>query len=788
VVTPLVRKLLRDLRQLRGQAITIALVVAAGIASYLALQTAYRSLEGARDAYYEANRFADVFAQLTRAPWEVRARLEAIPGVAVVETRVADDALVPFDDMPEPAVAHVIGLPSDAQPRLDALTLREGRTFEPGRADEAIVAESFARAHRLSPGSTISIVLEGVLHRVRVVGVALSPEYVFSVGAGEIAQDDRRFGVLWMDGRAIAPAMKLDGAFDDVLVRLQPGASRAAVIEALDVVLKPWGGRGAHGRDRQPSNVMLEGEFAQLGRVATVIPAVFLCVAAFLLNVVLGRLVQLQRGQIATLKAIGYRDREIAIHYLALVTIIVLAGAALGVALGVLLGRGMLSLYAPFYRFPALPHRLDADVLSLAVVASFVAGVLGALATMTRIARLPPAEAMRPEAPAAYERSRLERLGLGRLLGPAAWMVARELARRPVRAGLSIVGIALSVAIIVGARFTNDAIAVLLDVGFESSQHEDLSVTFRDVVPDSAQSELAHLPGVLAVEPERIVPVRIRKGLRSRTLALTARPVAARLRRVVGWPTHEVKLPERGLVLTDTLARILDVVPGEEVEVEVLEGDRRVRTARVAATAPELLGLNAYLALPALHTLLGEQEGISAARLLVDPLEEARFERRARDLPAVGAITRRRRNLELFRAQSAEPLDITTFVLTIFGVIIAIGVVYNDARVVLSVRSHELATMRVLGFSRREVAAVVHGELATCVVLGLAPGLLLGTWLTRLVFAGVTEETFRMPATAFPATYAFAVTVVVAAAIASALLVRRRIARLDLVEVLKARE
>lgn len=789
MISPLFRKLLRDLSALRGQAVTIALVVACGIASYVTLRSAYGSLEAARSAHYEAQRFADVFAHCSRAPRSVRAQLEAIPGVAIVETRVVADGLIPLPDLAEPAVGQVVGLPSDGHARLNDLALRRGRLFEPGRADEAVVSEAFANAHGLEPGAVVPLVLEGVRRPVRVVGVALSPEYVFALPGGGVVADDKRFGVLWMDGAAIAPAVRLDGAFDDVVATLQPGASKPAVLAAVDRVLAPYGGRPAVGRELQTSHLLLEGEFSQLRRMTTVVPTVFLGVAAFLLNVVLSRIVQLQRAQLATLKAVGYRDREIAGHYLQLVTIVCLAGAALGIWLGIVLGKLMLGLYAQFYRFPDLHLVLEPRMLATAVIASFAAAFVGALATVRHIAKLPPAEAMRPEAPAVYRRSFLEKIGFARLLGPSAWMVARELLRRPLRTGLSVFGIALSVAVIVGARFTYDAVDALLDVGLESAQREDVSIAFRHVVDDRAARELAQLPGVLSVEPERVVPARLRVSTHARTIALTGRPTGATLRRVVQWPSSIVAIPDEGVVLTTTLAERLHVRPGDEVDVEVLEGERTTRKLRVSATALELIGMNAYVSLRTLHRLMDEQEGMTGAQLLVDPRQTDAFDARLEDLPAIAAVARRGATIELFRKQTTEQLGTTTAILILFGATIAIGVVYNDARVAVSMRSRDLATLRVLGFTAREVAGIVYGELATCVALGLGPGLLLGAWLTRLVFGDPTvEETFRMPAAASPTTYAFAVGIVVFAAAFSALLVRDRLDRLDLVEVLKARE
>jgi putative ABC transport system permease protein len=623
------------------------------------------------------------------------------------------------------------------------------------------------------------------------VGIALSPEYVMAVGgsaAQEFAPDDRRFAVLWMDRDVIAPAFDMKGAFDDVSLRLQPGASRRAVIDRLDALLKPYGGFGAVGRDLQPSSFFVDNELSQLKSYATIAPAIFLSVAAFLVNVVLARLVHLQRPQIATLKALGYTGREIGVHYLSLVLVIVALGGVAGVSLGAWLGRGMLGLYAPYFHFPAFDYRLDASVVGTGVAVSTLSAVVGGLMVVRRAALLPAAEAMQPEAPPTYRRSLLERAGVGALLGGSGVMVVREMTRRPLRTLLSCTAIAFGVAVVVVGGYSRDALDVIIDLQFEQAQSEDMSVAFTEPLDQSAQSELAHLPGVLRAEPLHAVPVRLRSGHRFRDTALTGLPRDGRLRRVVEWPRRIVDVPDDGLLLGDALARVLGVRVGDAVTVEVLEGDRRVRDVRVAALANEMFGLTAYMSLPALHAVLGEEPVGSSVVMSVDPAFEDDLAARLKRMPRVAAVTRRKDIIALFRKQTAETMNVTSMVLTLFGCAIAVAVVYNTARIALSIRSRDLASLRVLGFTRREIAAVLLGELASYVVLALVPGLLLGKGLAAVMISTVNQELYRMPAIVTGPTYAFAAAVTLGAALASALVVKRQLDRLDLVAVLKARE
>jgi len=782
------RKLLRDLGELRGQLLSIALVVACGVAAYVALRSTWDSLLMSRATYYERYRFADVFARCKRAPEALRTRREAVPGVALAETRVSESGLVPLPALPEPASGQVVSIPAGRPPALNALTLRSGRVVEPGHADEVVILETFAQAHQLVPGSRLPVVLNGRLRQLRVVGTAASPEYIMAMAPGELAPDPARFAVLWMDRAALAPAFQMEGAFNDVTFRLQPGASEAAVLDGVNTLLEPYGGLGAIGRAKQLSHFMLSGELAQLESMATVVPAIFLGVAAFLLNVVLSRLVFLQRGQIATLKAVGYRDLAVGLHFLELVTAIVLVGAALGLALGAWLGRAMTELYAGFFHFPVLEYRLGLPVALTAVGISLLSAVVGALVSVAAVVRLPPAEAMRPPAPAGYRRTALERLGLLALLGPAERMIVREVERRPLRLLLSSVGIAMAVAITVVGQFWSDAMDYMMDVQFGQAMREDLTVVFRSPRPARALRELAHLPGVLRVEGLREVPVRVRSGARSRDTVLIGYPDGAELRRVLDQHGVEEPLPERGLVLTGKLAEVLGVQPGDPVTLEVREGERAHLVAPLVSTVNEAFGLQAHARATTVAALLGEEPRVTSALLLLDPAAGDRARARLKELPEVASVTRRDNLTERFDAQSRNMILVFTVILTAFASVIAVGVVYNNARVALSMRSRELASLRVLGFTHAEVATILVGELALQVCLAILPGLVFGTWLATAMMSLTDPETYRFPVIISARSYAFAVVVALAAGAASALLVLGRLRALDLIAVLKTRD
>lgn len=788
-VSPLDRKLLRDLWHLRGQVVAITLVVACGIALFVTLRSMHGYLLTTQARYYEEYRFADVFVSLRQAPLAVAARAGALPGVTAAEPRIVRDVILDVPGLAEPATGRLISIPEDRQPRLDALHLRRGRWIAPGRRDEVLASEAFAKANGLDVGATLGAVINGRWQRLRIVGLALSPEYVYEIrGGGEVFPDNRRFGVIWMGRRALAAAFGMEGGFNDLTLALAPEARERDVIDRLDRLLARYGGLGAYGREDQTSHRFVSDEITETQVTSVAVPAIFLGVTAFLLHIVLSRLVATQRDQIAVLKAFGYSDVAVGIHFLKMALAPVLAGSAIGTGVGLWFAVELAQVYARFYQFPVLRFEPRPGVVVLAVAIGGGAALAGAVNAVRRAVALPPAEAMRPEAPARFRPGPLERLGGQRLLSPASRIVLRNLERWPLRSFLSALGIALAVGILVVGRYSFDAVEHLKNLQFESVQREDVTVSFESLRPGAAAYELAHLPGVLRVEPFRAVPVRLRNGHREHRTALLGLGGRSRLHRIVDRRFAVHALPPNGLLLTRRLGEVLDVRPGDSVTVEVLEGKRPVRRVAVAGLVEELLGLQAYMEIGGVHRLMQEGDAASGAFLAVDPRGAERLYLRLKRLPGVAGVGVREAALRGFEKTIAESFRISIAVLIGFACVIAAGIVYNGARIALSERGRELASLRILGFSRGEVAAMLFGEQAVLTLAAIPLGFGLGFGLCALLAFRFESDLFRMPLVIHGTTFVFAFLVVAAAALLSGLAVRHRLDRLDLVEVLKTRE
>jgi len=782
------RKLLRDLWDMKGQALAIAMVVAGGVAMYVMYLSNFDSLQRSRQAYYERQRFADVFASLKRAPQRVAAEIAGIPGVSGLETRVVAEVVLDLEQIPEPAAARLVSIPEDRRPLVNDVYLRRGRWIEPGRVDEVLASEGFVDAHGLVPGDQVPAVINGRLRHLTIVGVALSPEYIYSIRPGELVPDDRRYGVFWMGEDALAAAFDMEGGFNDVAIALARDASAEEVIDRLDRILEPYGGLGAIPRALQLSHWTVENELTQLQTFGFFLPLIFLLVAAFILNVALTRALALQRPQIASLKALGYGNGALAWHYVKWALAIAIAGIALGVAGGLALGVMLIDLYNVYFRFPELAFRLSPAVIASAAGMTLAAAGAGAAGAVQRAVRVPPAEAMRPEAPARYRRTFLETPSLSRHLGTAGRMVLRNLARHPFRASASVFGIAFAVAILMTGYVFIDIIEQLIQTQFWEAERQDVTVSFVEPRGPSAIHALARLPGVVAIEPQRSVGARVRAGHRERYLAVTGVPESPRLRRIVDREGAPIRLPPSGVVLSRKLGEVLDVEPGDVVTLDVLEGHRPTLDVVVSGLVDDLLGLSAYMNIGALHELMHEGEVSTGALLLVDTSREAELSTELKATPAVAGAGFKRAVLRSFRDVLASNLDLQTFLNILFAGVIAFGVVYNAARISLSERSRELASLRVLGFTRAEISLILIGELALLVLVSLPVGWLFGYGLATFIVTAIDSEVYRFPMSVSRTSVAWASLSIVGAALISALSVRRKLDQLDLVAVLKIRE
>lgn len=781
------RKVFRDLWHLKAQVLSIALVLTSGIAALVAFLSTQASLRTAQAQFYHEGRFADIFAELKRAPLSIGKRLEQIPGVVSLETRIVQDFLLNLPGRADSAVGRFISLPIEGQPQLNRLYLRQGRWPDPNRHDEVLVSEGFSQSNGFKPGDRIGAVVNGKYKDFSIVGSVLSPEYIYAIRGETPMPDDRHFGVFWAPRVALETTLDMKGSFNSLALILGPGSSAREVIDRIDSQLLRFGGLGAYDRRDQISHRFLSDEINQQKVMAIAIPLIFLLVAAYLLNVVLSRLIMLQRSQIATLKAVGYSNLQISLHYFQLATVIVVLGLFMGIVLGTWMGRYLTIMYTEFFHFPIMRFLVPPEVLLGSLVASMTAAFLGVFSSLCKVFQLQPAEAMRPPAPPHFHQSFWERLPIAGRLSTRGRMIYRNLTFRPLRTLMGIVGIAFAVMITMVGLFWWDTIEYVIFSQFSLVQREDAELVFADHEATEILQGLTKIPGVLSAEGYRAVPIRLRLGHRSVSTVLMGTSADAKLRLLLNKKQEKIAIPPEGFLISQLLARRLRAQTGDELEVEVLDGHRQKWKIKVVGMVEQWVGLAAYMDHKALKELLHE-DWISSALLQVDSRYEKELQRELKILPKIAAVNFKKHTIKMFERSMVRIILVFATALTAFALVIAVGVVYNSARVALSERAWELMSLRVLGFTRGEVFRMLGGEVFSQILLALPLGWLLGYGFSALLVKLMHTESFEIPLIVESSTFAYAASVVLISGVISAWIIHYRLDRTQIVEALKVRE
>ena len=773
---------------MRMQAVAIGAVIVGGVGIFIMSLSTLDSLFHTRESYYRDHHFAQVFSSLKRAPLSLVQRIQAIPGVDKVETRVVAYVNLDVAGYGEPVSGHLLSLPDNSRGLLNQVYLRGGRLFEPGRDSEVLLSEEFANAHGLRAGDSLHATINGRRKSLTVVGLAMSPEYIYQIAPGAMFPDNHRYGVLWMARQPLATAYAMDGAFNNVSLTLDKSGNEQDVIDRLDELLKPYGGIGAYARKDQLSNRFLSEELKQQKTIATVFPIIFFGVAAFLLNVVTSRLISLEREQIAGLKAFGYSNFAVGLHYIKLILLIVTLGVIAGVAVGIWMGKGMSNIYMGIFSLPYMTYVLKPQVIAMAAGISMTVATLGTLYAVYHAARLPPAQAMRPEPPALYHTTLVERLGVQRWFSQPSRMILRHIERRPLKSFLTTLGISMACGTMMVGGFQEGAIDRMVEVQFGMSQREDLMAIYTEPTSSRSLYSLQSLQGVEHAEGIRSVPAQLRFEHRSYRTTVEGIQPHGELTRLLTTKLEVIDLPQHGVILTDYLAELLHISAGDMLTIEVLEGSRPTIEVPVVGTARQYMGVNAYMQRPALNKLLDEGNTISGALLKVDERYRSQLYTELKGMPRVAGVVEKTAAVKAFYETMAETILFFTFITTLLGGSIAFGVVYNSLRIALSERNRELASLRVLGFERGEVAYILLGELGLLTLAAIPLGMLFGYGLCAYMAYAFDTDLYRIPLVLGMNVYAFAGLVVIASFVISAIMIVRNLAHLDLVAVLKTKD
>lgn len=790
-MTGLHRKLFRDLTTLRGQVIMLAILIVCGVSVLVSSWSSYQSLQKSKEAYYLQFHFADIFAELVRAPESVVTNLRQLKGVEKVESRIVKDGLVDVPGQAEPALGRFISWRGPHQ-ALNNIYLRQGRMPEASTLIEVLVHESFAVAHDLKMGDRLRILLSGQQRTVVISGIGLSPEYVYALSPLAPLPDDKHFGVFWMRQQDMESLTGMNGAFNSIQIKVSKSDNRRAIYEELkrqvDRILQPYGNIQSYDRSRQLSNMFVEDEIRQQRVMAILMPSIFMSVAMFILNVVFARLISLHRGQIATLKSLGYSGGALTFHYFQLVTLILVTGILPALVVGAGIGQWYAGLYKEFFRFPTIDFTLSWSAIGLGFFAGLIPGWLGAASALIRVFFLLPAESLRPPSPPPFQKGLFEKFGRSRSFSVFTKMILRSLLFRPLRLVLNVIGIAAALAILINGSFWTDVIDFMIQRQFHEMRREDLAVRLLHPKKIGVISDLKNLRGVLMVEGERNVPVLLSYKNFRKDITLSGFSKSLQLSRVMDQSGKVIQPVEGGILLSRYFETQFHLHAGDLVSIRAQEGEQREFQVPVMGFVDDLIGQQAYALKDDLHRWLREEPVVDTLLFKTDPQFADRIYVALKEMPEVATISVRKLLLESFTKTVADMIETFTIILYFFAAAIASAVIYNSARISFSERAWEIASLRILGYGIKTVFELLFLDVGLQFLLALVPGLMLGYYLSYLSTHFIHNDTFKFPMVVNPVTYGAGVLVLLVIYFTSGIFLFRKIRKLDLSEALKARD
>jgi putative ABC transport system permease protein len=785
MTSPLNKKLARDLWRMKGQAFAITMVIALGVFVLILMDVLSNSLEETKRAYYERYRLASIFAPVKSMPHHVLTDLAKIPGVSAVQGRVVGRALIDIPQITAPLSAEVVSLPNLGLPMLNDVYMVSGRNLDPTQDDEILLLDGFAKVYTLKPGDKLTAIINGAKRTFKIVGLVQAPEFLYSAPPGEFLPDDSRFAVLWLNEKSLSSALDMKGAFNEALLSVSGSSNLPEIIRQVDLVLAHYGGLGAYALKDQVSNRFITDEINGLVVSRRFIPPIFLLIAAFLLNLVVARMIQTERSQIGLLKAMGYTSFEIGTHYFKFILMIAINGAILGCLMGIAFASPILSYYQLYYKFPFILYHFEFGAFITGSTVSILSASAGGIIVLRKIFGLQPAVAMHPPAPTDYSRLSKFSETMKRFLDQPSRMIIRRLIRYPIRAIGSVIGISSGMALTVSMMSVMGSFDKAIDLNFSIVDRSDVTVSFTDPLSAKSLYELRRLDGVLEVEPIVIALAIFRHGVETYRSAVTGLMESPKLRRAIDRDMQEIQLHKGGIILGEAMAKILHVKTGDILTIELLEGRRPTFDIPVAGITNSLFGSPAYMDHIELNKAQKQSNRISGAYLRIDTDKENIISHTIKNMPSVAGVTLKKEARSAFKKLLDTSAGILQYIMYIVAATITFGIVYNSASIGFAERARELASLRVLGFTETETAFILLGELTIITVAALLPGSMFGYFLTFAISAGFSMDLYQIPTMYIPEIFGKASLAVLAAAAISGWLVKRNLHNIDLLSLLK---
>lgn len=793
VMSVLNKKLWRNIISTRGQFLAVTAVVAVGIALYIAMTTAYANLDRAQKEFYRQDNFADYYFQTIKAPEEITRQITALPGVIAATGRIQQDVpVIKGDGSRADARLTSYSLPMEGQVNL--LTVLSGRLFEKypqGGRVEVLLDPEYAAANHLAPGDTVNIVAEGREIPLTVVGAATSPEFVYPMKDGaSLIPEPKEFGIFMIPQNQAQEILGLSGQIDQVVIRLAPGADEQQIAGQIKAILEPYGNLASYPRKQQLSHAVLQGKIDGIKAAATSLPAIFLGIAALIQFVMIGRMIKSHRTQIGIMKALGYGDLQVMLHYASYALLIGILGAGAGIVMGILFASGISSLYAQYFNLPRAIGGFYGTGIVNGLILSMTVAVVAGLWAARGVAAIKPAESLNPEPPRGTGKILLEAWPWLWQRLDATWkMTLRSINRNRTRSAVTLLGVVFAVGMIVVSLFVRDTVDYMFSQHFNQDMNYDYSISFAKPVRGAELLNIERISGVQKTEPVFDLPVKIHWAGRAEDALILGLPLQSTMQRIFSPARSVMSLPPDGLVIDANTANKLGARVGDEVQVETTlsMGPSHIVGMKILGISKQLIGSESFASLDLVNRMLQESGLISGAMLKVDSGQAAGIEAELGTMTNISSILSRQKQQDNYNTELGY-VFYTVFMLLIFAIMLGFAIIYNASVISFAERRRELASLRVIGFTTREISSLLLKENLLQTLLGIILGLPFGRLLSESYIKKASTDVFTFQVVIYPLTYLLATLGgILFVAIAYRLAVKS-VSSLDMVEVLKTRD
>lgn len=782
------KKLLRDLWQAKGQFLSVLVIVVIGVMFYSGINAAFRNLSGASEKYYREYRFGDLWVSFQKAPESTEARIESLPFVKMAMGRIVQDVNILISG--ENASIRLITLPDEKKDIVNDIMMKSGRYFSLTDNNQCLVDEAFFKAHNLKTGDYIFPIINGNEVRLKVIGSVTNPEYVYSIkDASELVPDNRRFGVIYIKKSFGQAILGTNGSINSASMLLREGTDIEKAKDDVKKLLKEYGVTEVVDREDQISNRMISEKLKGLQSTGGAFPVLFFIVAAVIIYITMGRMVENQRNQIGVLKAFGFGNMRILLHYLSFSACLAISGSLIGSIFGMYLGKAFTELQNVYFNLPTGDMKIYPELVVPASLLTLFFCLLAGYNSCKKVFKIMPSEAMRPKSPLKGKKIIIEKVELlWKSLNYSWKIILRNVFRYKRRALLTSIGVIFATSITVVALGENDSIKFLVDQQYSNIQNYDIKVNFSRFLSLEELRYIKSIPHVSKIEPVIETGVEISNGWRTKTTGFTALVGNPEIYKVTDKAGTPLILPDNGILLPDKLSKVLGVSPGDMVNVQSFLPGKEKKEIQVKGTIAQYLGTSAYANLESIDYLLGEGRIANSAVIKLDSRSsEQQVVERLKEIPAVRSVQSKSDSMNNLTKNMAS-LTSAIGVMIVLAALLSIAVIYNIATINIFERQRELATLKVLGFKDSEIRSLIFNENYLITIFGALIGLPLGAWLGNYMLSMYETDAYTIPFVMKGGSYALAAALTIGFTILANLTLRKKIRNIDMVEVLKSNE